>query len=160
MCKVIGQKISRVCTCHTLQSWSTSAAYQQCTSKTVSFKVRFTPKFFIHDIKSWHNLWHFCENKNKFHQILQFLWPFEFSFLWCITIVFYYHNNTGSSYLCDVIQVVSVLLCSPAGIAVFVCSDSNTDEDELNAGIAYAEEPLADEKWLPNYNRRERERLE
>ena len=37
------------------------------------------------------------------------------------------------------------------------CSDSNSDED---TGIAYAEEPLADEQWLANYHARERERLD
>ena len=30
----------------------------------------------------------------------------------------------------------------------------------MNAGLAYADEPLADDEWLQNYNRQETERLE
>ena len=37
--------------------------------------------------------------------------------------------------------------------------DTNSD-DEDSSGLAYADEPLADEAWLENYNREEQERLE
>ena len=33
-------------------------------------------------------------------------------------------------------------------------------DDEGPSSLAYADEPLADEAWLENYNREERERLE
>ena len=36
---------------------------------------------------------------------------------------------------------------------------ANSD-DEDSSGLAYADEPLADEAWLENYNREEQERLE
>jgi hypothetical protein len=35
-----------------------------------------------------------------------------------------------------------------------------SDEEDDNAGLAYADEPLADDEWLQNYNRQETERLE
>lgn len=35
----------------------------------------------------------------------------------------------------------------------------NSGEEESTAGMAYREEPLADEEWLANYNRQENERL-
>ena len=38
-------------------------------------------------------------------------------------------------------------------------SNDSSDQDESNMG-AYADEPLANEEWLENYNRQERERLE
>ena len=38
-------------------------------------------------------------------------------------------------------------------------SNDSSDQDESNLG-AYADEPLANEEWLENYNRQERERLE
>ena len=38
-------------------------------------------------------------------------------------------------------------------------SDSSS-EDESAAGMAYREEPLADQEWLENYKRQENERLE
>ena len=37
-------------------------------------------------------------------------------------------------------------------------SNDSSDEDENN--LAYADEPLASEEWLENYNRQENERLE
>ncbi|CAB3985984.1 Hypothetical predicted protein [Paramuricea clavata] len=39
-------------------------------------------------------------------------------------------------------------------------SDDDSSVEELNMGLAYADEPLADEEWLANYNRQEKERLE
>ncbi|CAB3983050.1 neurofibromin isoform X4 [Paramuricea clavata] len=39
-------------------------------------------------------------------------------------------------------------------------SDDGSSVEEDNAGLAYADEPLADDEWLQNYNRQERERLE
>ena len=39
-------------------------------------------------------------------------------------------------------------------------SDDGSSGEENNAGLAYADEPLADDEWLQNYNRQERERLE
>jgi len=33
-------------------------------------------------------------------------------------------------------------------------------DEEDSSGLAYADEPLADEAWLENYNREEQERLE
>ena len=39
-------------------------------------------------------------------------------------------------------------------------SDDDSSVEELNVGLAYADEPLADEEWLANYNRQEKERLE
>ena len=36
----------------------------------------------------------------------------------------------------------------------------NSSEGELNVDMAYAEEPLANEQWLANYNRQEKERIE
>ena len=38
-------------------------------------------------------------------------------------------------------------------------NSSSSDQEESNMG-AYADEPMADEEWLENYNRQERERLE
>ena len=38
-------------------------------------------------------------------------------------------------------------------------NSSSSDQEESNMG-AYADEPMADEEWLKNYNRQERERLE
>ena len=38
-------------------------------------------------------------------------------------------------------------------------SNDSSDQDESNLG-AYVDEPLANEEWLENYNRQERERLE
>ena len=38
-------------------------------------------------------------------------------------------------------------------------SNDSSDQDESNMG-AYVDEPLANEEWLENYNRQERERLE
>ena len=38
-------------------------------------------------------------------------------------------------------------------------NSSSSDQEESNTG-AYADEPMADEEWLENYNRQERERLE
>ncbi|CAB4003761.1 Hypothetical predicted protein [Paramuricea clavata] len=39
-------------------------------------------------------------------------------------------------------------------------SDDGSSLEDDNAGLAYADEPLADDEWLQNYNRQERERLE
>ena len=38
-------------------------------------------------------------------------------------------------------------------------SNDSSDQDESNMG-AYVDGPLANEEWLENYNRQERERLE
>ena len=38
-------------------------------------------------------------------------------------------------------------------------SNDSSDQDESNLG-AYVDEPLANEEWLENYNRQEREHLE
>ena len=38
-------------------------------------------------------------------------------------------------------------------------SNDSSDQDESNMGV-YVDEPLANEEWLENYNRQERERLE
>ena len=39
--------------------------------------------------------------------------------------------------------------------------ENDCNEDEGSSGIiAYADEPLADEAWLANYNREEQERLQ
>ncbi|XP_046861933.1 uncharacterized protein LOC124455291 [Xenia sp. Carnegie-2017] len=43
------------------------------------------------------------------------------------------------------------------------CSEvrnSNKDFNQENVGLAYADEPLADEEWLENYNSQEQKRLE
>jgi hypothetical protein len=39
-------------------------------------------------------------------------------------------------------------------------SNDGSSVEENNAGLAYADEHLADDEWLQNYNRQERERLE
>lgn len=43
---------------------------------------------------------------------------------------------------------------------IMECPDLENSDEEDNAGLAYADEPLADDEWLQNYNRQERERIE
>ena len=70
-------------------------------------------------------------------------------------------DNTSDSYQSDdsdINFIPGYVIIEDAGVN----NDGNIHHDDSEDSIAgaYAEEPLADEAWLENYNREEQERLE
>ena len=72
-----------------------------------------------------------------------------------------YETDSEDSYLSDDSDINFIPEYIMENSELVKNSDDDSSVEELNVGLAlYADEPLADEEWLANYNRQEKERLE